>query len=154
MANEQFDQTDLLVKKKIRKLRMNHKLTQEEVAKMLGLSAQHYQRVEAPESSGVKPSLKVLKALADKFNVHISYFFSEDELEVVSTDGSVVADDLSIEDIVALRNAKDLSPEDKKEIAKFIRFKKFEAKEREESGDIPRYYERKTRKKRKAKPTS
>ena len=58
----------------LRKLRENHNLTQGDIAKVLGISYQAYQRLEKPGKSN--PTLKTLERLARVFNKDLKLEFA------------------------------------------------------------------------------
>lgn len=64
--------------KRIRKLRKEKKLTQEDLAKILGVKPT---AVSAWESGRNKPLMDKVGLMAQYFDVPISYFFEEDKLE-------------------------------------------------------------------------
>jgi transcriptional regulator with XRE-family HTH domain len=55
--------------------RKNYKTTQEEVAAFLGITTQHYQRLEAGTSYG---SVKIWQQLSKRFNVSINALLALD----------------------------------------------------------------------------
>lgn len=117
-----------LVKKNMRKLRKKHKLTQAEVAQKLGITVQHYQQIE---SGKTPPNLRIVSKMCEVFGVHPSYFFSEADLSVIDKDGQVLAEDLSTNDLLILRSSSGLSPEAQESVLEYIRFKYFEANEKQ-----------------------
>lgn len=118
-----------LVKKKMRELRKDHKLTQLDVANKLGVTVQHYQQIE---SGNTPPNLRIIIKMCEVFDVHPSYFFNDDNVTVVDKDGQVVIEDLYINDVMILQSTGQLSPEAKKSIMEYIRFKHFEEMNRQE----------------------
>ncbi|HCX79667.1 MAG TPA: hypothetical protein DG577_09665 [Firmicutes bacterium] len=113
-----------LVRRNLKRLRKEHQLTQTAVAQRIGITVQYYQQME----SGKKVTqIKTIAKLCKAFNIHPSYFFFDEDLELVSRDGKVIAENLSTEAIAVIKNATHLSAEAKDSVIKFIRFKKFEA---------------------------
>lgn len=113
----------------MRELRKDHKLTQLDVANKLGVTVQHYQQIE---SGNTPPNLRIIIKMCEVFDVHPSYFFNDDNVTVVDKDGQVVIEDLYINDVMILQSTGQLSPEAKKSIMEYIRFKHFEEMNRQE----------------------
>lgn len=115
-----------IVRKNMKKLRKKHKLKSKELADKIGISLQHYSRIERGDSA---PSLHLLNKLCKEFDVHISYFFSEDDVSIIDSEGNVLIDDLGMDDtinLMAFRNINELSPEAKKKVSEFIKFLRFQ----------------------------
>lgn len=113
-----------LVKDRMKELRKKHKLTQKEVADKLGITVQHYQQVE---TGNTLPNLRIISKMSGLFDVHPSYFFNTTDITIVDKEGNVLVEGLDIEELFVLRDAAKLSPEAKKSIIEYIRFKQFEA---------------------------
>ncbi|UOY89978.1 helix-turn-helix domain-containing protein [Bacillus glycinifermentans] len=64
-----------LVGRKLRKIRDKRNYSQRKLAEKLGVSDSYLSKVE----KGQPVSLKLLERIADILNVHISYFFIEDD---------------------------------------------------------------------------
>ncbi|MGG4123639.1 helix-turn-helix domain-containing protein [Bacillus licheniformis] len=64
-----------LVGRKLRKIRDKRDYSQRQLAEKLGVSDSYLSKVE----KGQPVSLKLLERIADILNVHISYFFIEDD---------------------------------------------------------------------------
>ncbi|WP_181217266.1 helix-turn-helix domain-containing protein [Bacillus subtilis] len=64
-----------LVGRKLRKIRDKRNYSQRQLAEKLGVSDSYLSKVE----KGQPVSLKLLERIADILNVHISYFFIEDD---------------------------------------------------------------------------
>lgn len=131
MAKKKFTKNLLysLVRNNMRQLRKERDLTQAQIAQQIGITLQHYQQIE---SGGSPPNLRIVYKLCEKLNIHPSYFFSDTNLTLIDQEGSVLAKNLSTEDIIALRSSSELSPEAKKSILEYIRFKRFESQGKEE----------------------
>jgi hypothetical protein len=67
--------------------------------------------------------------------VHPSYFFDQKDITIINKDGNVIADNLHLEDLIVLKSLTGLSPEAKKSIIEFIKFKQYEANK--EANDNP-----------------
>jgi len=121
---EQFTEGKLykIVKENMQRLRKQKKLTQAEVAKKIGVTVQHYQQMETGSTA---PNLRMIYKLCNAFNVHPGYFFAEEDLSIVDRDGNVLIDNLSSEDIEALKNASHLSPEAKRSILEYIKYTQY-----------------------------
>jgi len=113
-----------LIKENMQRLRKQKKLTQAEVAKIIGVTVQHYQQIETGSTA---PNLRIIYKLCNAFNVHPSYFFNEADFSIIDKEGNVLIDELSKEDVMALKSAVHLSPEAKKSILEYIRFKYYES---------------------------
>ncbi len=73
--------------KRLRELRMKHKLTQQKTADMLGVTMSSYQKYEQDERF---PSYETLIKIADIFDVSLDYLLCRDnfmKLHGVSVDG-------------------------------------------------------------------
>jgi len=66
---------ETILTEKLKKLRKEKKLTQSKLDEKLGFSNRYTSKIE----SGVKPSMKTLKKLAEFFQVPIEYLISETE---------------------------------------------------------------------------
>ncbi|GAA0313565.1 helix-turn-helix transcriptional regulator [Bacillus carboniphilus] len=61
---------------RLKKLRLSHKLTQQDMADYLGISRQGYAKYEKEES---QPDFDTLKKLSSKFDVSIDYLLTGNE---------------------------------------------------------------------------
>ncbi|OPL09824.1 MAG: hypothetical protein AVO34_05255 [Firmicutes bacterium ML8_F2] len=130
MNEKKFSQSFLytLVRENMKQLRKDSGLTQTQVAQKIGVTLQHYQQIE---SGGSPPNLRIIYKLCEAFNVHPGYFFTDINLSLIDQEGNILARELSTEDIIALRSATGLSPEAKKSVLEYIKFKHFEALNKE-----------------------
>ena len=108
-----------IVKRNMKKLRKEKNLTLRQMGKVVGKSLQHYQRVESGDKS---PNLVILDNLCLRFNLHPSYFFADEGLAIIHEDGTVMADDITVDDIYMLRAFSKLSEENKQAITKYLKF--------------------------------
>jgi len=122
MSNSSDPKLNELICRKMREIRKKRGKKQLEVAEMIGVTPQHYQQCESGKSP---PNLRILEKLCEAYNIHISYFFTDDDLSVIQKDGSIFLDELSPDDVILLRSTGDLSPEAKKNILEFVRYLKF-----------------------------
>jgi len=96
---------------RLRDLRIQKKLSQTELGKLIGVQATHIGRYERNES---KPSAKYLQLLADCFDVSADYLYNG-----VEEDAAIA--DLKDKELVAMfKKIDDLSAEEKELIKKFI----------------------------------
>lgn len=121
-----------MVKERLHNIRKEHGLTQIEMAKKLGITVQHYQRVEGAENT--VPTLKFLYKICNEFSLHISYFFTGEDVNVIDDEGNVLASHFDEDGIVALRTLDDLPVEKRKDIQDYIFYKKFQLSQEEEKG--------------------
>ncbi|NLO97003.1 MAG: helix-turn-helix transcriptional regulator [Peptococcaceae bacterium] len=112
------------IKARMKDLRKKNKLTQLELAKKLQITVQHYQQVE---TGTTPPNLKILSKLCEIFDVHPSYFFAKKDVSIINKDGNILADNIDLYGLTVLKNTANLSPEAKKSIIEFIKFKQYEA---------------------------
>ena len=66
------------VGEKIRQLRLQHKITQEQLADRLGVS---YQSVSRWENGVTYPDIELLPAIAKYFSVSLDYLLGQDDTE-------------------------------------------------------------------------
>ena len=99
-----------LVGGKIRQLRKEHKLTQNELAARIGVQQSDLSRMEKGE---YRVSLDTLFKILAEFNVGIGEFFDE-----------VARTTFSPNDVKILREFRSLPDEDRREIEDFIGFKR------------------------------
>ncbi|NLM22448.1 MAG: helix-turn-helix transcriptional regulator [Peptococcaceae bacterium] len=116
------------IKSKMKSLRRQNKLTQLELAKKLNITVQHYQQIE---TGTTPPNLKILSKLCAIFDVHPSYFFEEKSISIINKEGNILADNIDPYGLTVLQNTANLSPEAKKSIIDFIKFKQYEAQKEE-----------------------
>jgi transcriptional regulator with XRE-family HTH domain len=94
---------------KIKKLRNERKMTQQELADKIGVS---FTTVSLYESDTRKPSFKALQRIADVFDVTSAFFF----------EGNIVDEDIKNEQIrMAARNMEMLSDDDIHMVNKLIK---------------------------------
>ncbi len=94
---------------KLKNLRKERNLTQNELSQKLGFSERYIAKIE----SGVKPSLEAFKKLADFFNVPIEYLVSEsNEILLLSTKNEELLN--------AFFEVDRMSPEDQKIVLELI----------------------------------
>lgn len=74
--------------KKIKKLRLERNMSQEKLAKMLGISRES---ISQYENNKIIPPVNVLEQIAEVFNVPVKYFF-EEETEEVGEDNTKFSD--------------------------------------------------------------
>jgi len=77
------------VGERIRKLRKQLKITQDEIAKATGITAQHVSAIEQDKWS---PSLEVLPKLANELGVSTDYLLSGKETIITDTIPAIKAD--------------------------------------------------------------
>lgn len=71
---------------KIRELRKSRGLTQQQTAKLLGISLSSYQKYER-EKSSVMPSINVIIKIAEEFQVSVDYLLGlPDRSDILKTD--------------------------------------------------------------------
>ncbi|NLL52391.1 MAG: helix-turn-helix transcriptional regulator [Peptococcaceae bacterium] len=121
------------IKGKMKSLRRQNKLTQLELAKKLNVTVQHYQQIETGTTA---PNLKIISKLCAIFDVHPSYFFEVKNVSIINKDGNILADNIDLYGLTVLQNTTNLSPEAKKSIIDFIKFKQYE-EQKEESNNNP-----------------
>lgn len=92
---------------KLKNLRKQRNITQEQLAKELGIGTS---TIGMYESNIRKPSYKILKKISKYFDVSIDYLVNETEIE------NSINLDFYIEHI------QDLSPEERKQVLDFIDF--------------------------------
>ena len=68
------------INEKLKQLRTNKKLSQNELAKILNVSLSSYQKYER-EKNSVTPSLDVLNRISDYYNVTIDYLLGKETSE-------------------------------------------------------------------------
>ncbi len=119
------------IKKNLKKLRTDNNMKQYEMAKLMGLTKEHYQKIESEIET--TPNLKSLYFLCKHFSVHISYFFNEPIDLVIDDDNKVTITDLSTDEIVALRSYGDLPVENRKEIIEYMQFKRYQKSQDEQN---------------------
>lgn len=75
-----------IIKKKLREIRESRNLTQKALAKKLGISKQHYQRLETNLEAAL--TLKQIFNICELLSVPIGYFFKnvDDELQYIPPD--------------------------------------------------------------------
>ncbi len=99
-----------LVGSKIRELRKEHKLTQNELASRIGIQQSDLSRMEKGE---YRVSLDTLFRILSEFEMGIGEFFDE-----------VARDSMTVHDVRFVRDFRNLPEEDQKEIEEFIGFKR------------------------------
>ena len=91
---------------KLKTLRKQHGITQEQLANYLNIGTS---TIGMYESNIRKPRYEVLKKIADYFNVTVDYLIDDD-------------DNLYVIDDALIHSIKKLSPEQLEEVKKFITF--------------------------------
>lgn len=71
---------NMKINEKLKQLRTNKKLSQNELAKILNVSLSSYQKYER-EKNSVTPSLDVLNRISDYYNVTIDYLLGKETSE-------------------------------------------------------------------------
>lgn len=99
-----------LVGSKIRQLRKEHRLTQNELASRIGVQQSDLSRMEKGE---YRVSLDTLFKILGEFDLGIGEFFGEDPTANTTAD-----------DVTLLRQVRSLPEEDQREIEEFVGFKR------------------------------
>lgn len=99
-----------LVGSKIRQLRKEHRLTQNELASRIGVQQSDLSRMEKGE---YRVSLDTLFKILGEFDLGIGEFFGEDPTANTTAD-----------DVTLLRQVRSLPAEDQREIEEFVGFKR------------------------------
>lgn len=109
---------------KLRQLRTEHNLTQEELADKLNLSKANISKYE---SDNIEPNLQTLSVISKLFNVTTDYLLGNSntrEPESLSLDEELQELLNNPDELVAFKDFHNLSDTDKQEIINFIKFKK------------------------------
>lgn len=64
---------------KMKKLRLEHRLSTRQLAEKLEVSQAHISKMESNKN---QPSLSLLEKMADMFDVHITYFFDQKKVDI------------------------------------------------------------------------
>ena len=99
-----------LVGSKIRQLRKEHRLTQNELASRIGVQQSDLSRMEKGE---YRVSLDTLFKILGEFDLGIGEFFGEDPTANTTAD-----------DVTLLRQVRSLPEDDQREIEEFVGFKR------------------------------
>ena len=66
-----------MIKKRLKELRLEHKLTQQQISEIVNISRQSYATYE----DGTKPPIDVLMSLADYYDVSLDYLVGISEIK-------------------------------------------------------------------------
>jgi len=111
LQQEKIDSLQKEIGQKLKGLRTSRKYTTAEVAERTGITQSYVSKIERGEK---QTSITTLQLLADFYNVHISYFFGEQQDIPEELQGKI--DWISFGEEMERRN---LTPEELKEIADF-----------------------------------
>ena len=112
---------------KLKKLRKSMGLTQSDVARLLGFSAQRYNYYETGKR---EPDNATLKALGELFDVSIDYLL--DRTNDPSTPTLIIPEELQDARVAFHHGEEDLTQDEVDKIAAFIRFIKSEREKEDE----------------------
>lgn len=109
---------------KLRQLRIEYKLTQEELAEKLNLSKANISKYE---SDNIEPNLQTLSIISKLFNVTTDYLIGNSTVK--NPDSLTLNEELrgllsDPDELVAFKDFQNLSDMDKQEIIDYIKFKR------------------------------
>lgn len=103
-----------LIRKNLKRLRMERGLTASTIAKLLNVKTNHIYRIERGESTLVPENMDLI---CKEYNIEHSYFLTDHE-----TKNKTSENEIPIEIYNELLRIKDLSPEGRRSVMNFIRF--------------------------------
>lgn len=105
---------------KLKKLRKENKITQEELARIIGVERSTVGKYE----TGTTPSMEILALIADHFNVTVDYLLGRDTEFPKKENPSEQLEGIDETSIEILNVCADLSAEAKEKVLSYIRFLK------------------------------
>ncbi len=104
---------------KLKELRKANKITQEQLAEIIGVERSSIGKYESP-TKPVMPSPDIITRIADYFNVSVDYLLDREMI----TDTSKIEEELSGVEFALYGEIHDLTDEELQDILSYVKFKK------------------------------